>query len=212
LKNGYRRPVIVHRAILGSCERSLAILIEHFAGKWPFWLSPRQAVIVTVSDNFVEYAEKVHKRLNYEGFQVTLDKGGHTLQKKIVLAEKEDINYILVVGKDEMNADSVDVRTRDRERLGKFSITKLIEFFRTLAPPKSAKENKIIEEMFKENALNESELPLLEERLKNKLFLNGMEISEEDKTMIEKYKNEEISADGYPNLFKWKKIMELSMK
>lgn len=190
----------------------MAILIEHYAGKWPFWLSPKQAVIVTVSDNFVEYAEKVHKRLNYEGFQVSLDKGGHTLQKKIVIAEKDEFNYILVVGKDEMNADSVDVRTRERERLGKFTIPKLIDFFRNLSPPKSARENKIIEEMFKENSNNQSELPVLEERLKNKLFLNGMEISEEDKTAYEKYKGEELSADAYPNLFKWRKIIELSMK
>lgn len=190
----------------------MAILIEHFAGKWPFWLSPKQAVIVTVSDNFVEYAEKVHKRLHYEGFQVSLDKGGHTLQKKIVLAEQMDYNYILVVGKDEMNANSVDVRTRERERIGQFSITKLIEFFRSLAPPKSARENKIIEEMYKENSNNESEINKLEERLNNKLFLSGMEITDEDKVVYEKYKSVELTAEANPNLFKWRKIMELSMK
>lgn len=129
------------------------------------------------------------------------------------MAEKEEYNYILVVGKDEMAANSVDVRTRERGRLGKFQITKLIEFFRNLAPPKSAKENKIIEDMFKEDENSENqEMQMLEDKLKNKLFLNGMEISDEDKSMWEKYSKEVISADSYPNLFKWKKIMELSMK
>jgi hypothetical protein len=111
-----------------------------------------------------------------------------------------------------MNADSVDVRTRERERLGKFTIPKLIDFFRSLAPPKSERENKIIEEMFKENSKNESELIVLEDRLKNKLFLNGIEISEEDKSVYAKYTSEEFSGESFPNLFKWKKIMELSMK
>jgi len=113
-----------------------------------------------------------------------------------------------------MSANSVDVRTRERGRLGKFTITKLIEFFRSLAPPKSQKENKIIEEMYKEGENEESnnELKNIEERLKNQLYLNGMEISDEDKTLYEKYQKEEISGNSYPNVFKWKKIMELSMK
>lgn len=112
-----------------------------------------------------------------------------------------------------MAANSVDVRTRERERLGKFHITKLIDFFRNLSPPKSSKENKIIEEMFKEdNADGDSELNKMEEKLKNNLFLNGMEISEEDKNLFDKYKSEVISADSFPNVFKWKKIMELSSK
>ena len=112
-----------------------------------------------------------------------------------------------------MSAESVDVRTRERERMGKFTIVKLIEFFKTLSPPKSAKENKIIEEMYKEgNEKNNSEMSVLEERLRNKIFLNGMEISEEDKTLFEKLKGEEISAEAYPNVFKWRKFVELSSK
>jgi Anticodon binding domain len=200
--------VIVHRAILGSCERLLAILIEHYAGKWPFWVSPRQALICTVSDNFNEFAEKVQKRLSYEGFQVNLDKGGHTLQKKIVLAEKEEYNYILVIGKEEMESDSVDVRTRERERLGKFSIEKLIEFFKSLEPPKSQQELNIIENMFKENKSDEADG--LNERLKTKLFVNGNELTEEDLTLFNVYKDKEINIEKHPNLFKWKKLVELS--
>lgn len=209
LRAGYKRPVIIHRAILGSCERVLAILIEHYAGKWPFWLSPRQALIVTVSDQFNDYAEKVHKRLAYEGFQVSLDKGGHTLQKKIVLAEKEEYNYILVIGKDEMNDNSVDVRSRERERLGKFTIEKLISFFKTLEPPKSPQEFSIIENMYKQ--ANSSEIEALEEKLKTRLFINGNEISDEDLILFnENYKEKEISLETHPNIFKWKKLVEFS--
>ena len=209
MRAGYKRPVIIHRAILGSCERVLAILIEHYAGKWPFWLSPRQAVIVTVSDQFNEYAEKVQKRLAYEGFQVSLDKGGHTLQKKIVLAEKEEYNYILVIGKEEMSDNCVDVRSRERERLGKFTIDNLIDFFRTLEPPKSAQEFNIIENMFKE--VKSTEIDVLEVKLKTQLFVNGNEMSDEDSKLYnESYKEKEISAETHPNIFKWRKLVELA--
>lgn len=64
LKNGFARPVIIHRAILGSVERFVAILIEHLAGKWPFWISPRQAIVVPVSEKHLEYCEKVSKYLH----------------------------------------------------------------------------------------------------------------------------------------------------
>jgi len=193
---------------LGSCERVLAILIEHYAGKWPFWLSPRQAVIVTVSDQFNDYAEKVYKRLSYEGFQVSLDKGGHTLQKKIVVAENEKCNYILVIGKEEMNDNCVDVRSRERERLGKFTIENLINFFRNLEPAKSPQELSIVENMFKEVS---SEVDVLEAKLKSQLFINGNEFSGEDlKLYNDSYKEKEISAATHPNIFKWRKLVEFA--
>ncbi len=193
---------------MGSCERVLAILIEHYAGKWPFWLSPRQAVIVTVSDQFNDYAEKVYKRLSYEGFQVSLDKGGHTLQKKIVVAENEKCNYILVIGKEEMNDNCVDVRSRERERLGKFTIENLINFFRNLEPAKSPQELSIVENMFKEVS---SEVDVLEAKLKSQLFINGNEFSGEDlKLYNDSYKEKEISAATHPNIFKWRKLVEFA--
>lgn len=187
----------------------MAILIEHYAGKWPFWLSPRQAVIVTVSDQFNDYAEKVSKRLSYEGFQVSLDRGGHTLQKKIVLAEKEEYNYILVIGKEEMSDNCVDVRSRERERLGKFTIEKLIDFFRTLEPHKSPQELNIVDNMFKE--VKSSEIDALEVKLKTQLFVNGNELSEEDSKLYdESYKEKEIYAETHPNIFKWRKLVEFA--
>ena len=83
LKPGFNRPVIIHRAILGSMERFIAILIEHIAGKWPFWVSPRQAIVVPVSEKFLDYAEKVTLYLHQQGFEVELDRSNHTLAKKV---------------------------------------------------------------------------------------------------------------------------------
>lgn len=130
------------------------------------------------------------------------------MQKKIVVAEKDEYNYILVIGKDEMNDNCVDVRSRERERLGKFTIDKLISFFKSLEPPKSKQEMNIVENMFKQ--VNNAEIDVLEEKLKNKLFVNGNEISDEDlKLFNESYNEKEISAEINPNIFKWKKLVEL---
>lgn len=83
VKHGNRRPVIIHRAILGSIERFSAILMEHLAGKWPFWISPRQAIIAPVSDKFLDYCEKVQLYLQQKGFEVEVDRTNVTLNKKI---------------------------------------------------------------------------------------------------------------------------------
>ncbi|KAK7000243.1 aa-TRNA-ligase-II domain-containing protein [Favolaschia claudopus] len=107
------RPVMIHRAILGSLERFIAIITEHFAGKWPFWLSPRQVVIIPVGPAFKDYVVQVHDRLKSEGFFVDIDNGPDTLSKKIRNAEISQHNFILVVGEAEMTAQSVNVRNRD---------------------------------------------------------------------------------------------------
>jgi threonyl-tRNA synthetase len=82
VKPGFKRPCIVHRAILGSVERFAAILIEHFGGKWPFWINPKQVSICTVSDEVNDYTEKVYTELKLKGYQVEWDKSPGTLQKK----------------------------------------------------------------------------------------------------------------------------------
>jgi threonyl-tRNA synthetase len=215
LRAGYKRPVIVHRAILGSCERLLAILTEHYAGKWPFWLSPRQCTICTVSDTFNPYAEKIYQKLKYEGYQVTLDKGGATLPKKVRNAQVEQYNYILVVGEEEMNTNTIDVRSREGERLGKYTTQKLLEFFKSLEPAKSKLELQMLESIFKEQEnlpvnSHSSELSFFEEKLKFNLYLAGDEIGEEDKKVYETLKSQEIDKLTYPNLFKWKKLVSKS--
>lgn len=68
LKPGYDRPIIIHRAILGSLERQIAVLTEHCAGKWPFWLSPKQAIVLPIADRFMDFCERVVIRLRREGF------------------------------------------------------------------------------------------------------------------------------------------------
>ncbi len=95
------RPVMVHRAILGSVERSFAILLEHYKGKWPFWLSPRQAIVIPVNASCMEYAQKVKQTLWDNHFQVELEESGRTLNKMVREAQLAQFNYILVVGNKE---------------------------------------------------------------------------------------------------------------
>jgi len=128
-----KRPVMVHRAILGSVERMLAILIEHFGGKWPFWLNPRQASVIPVSPKFDEYAKKVRDELHAKDFRVDVSMdAGETLNKKIRNAQLAQYNFILVVGDKEQSSGTVNVRTRDNEVHGEKSIQDLMERFNFL--------------------------------------------------------------------------------
>lgn len=91
-----KRPVIIHRAILGSVERMIAILVESYAGKWPFWLSPRQVMVIPVGPTYDEYAERVKQILYDEGFMVEVDTDpGDTMNKKIRNAQLAQFNFIL---------------------------------------------------------------------------------------------------------------------
>lgn len=143
-----RRPVIIHRAILGSVERMIAILTENYAGKWPFWVSPRQIMVVPVGPNFDDYADKVRQRLHDAHFMAEADlDAGDTMNKKIRNAQLSQFNFILgllienalfydcdyyisissaVVGDKERSSDTVNVRTRDNKVHGEISVTDLI--------------------------------------------------------------------------------------
>lgn len=122
-----RRPVIIHRAILGSVERQIAILTENYGGKWPFWLSPRQLMIVPVGQAYYEYAQLVRQQLHELGFMVEADlDDGDTMNKKIRNAQLAQFNFILVVGEKERAANTVNVRTRDNKVHGEFSVVDLI--------------------------------------------------------------------------------------
>ncbi|RKP34388.1 threonyl-tRNA synthetase [Dimargaris cristalligena] len=117
-------PVIIHRAILGSLERMLAILIEHYAGKWPFWLSPRQAKIVPRAAPWDTLAE--------DFYFVDLDSSKvHSMGKTIREAQLAQYNFILVVGEKEVDTQTVNVRTRSGEMLGTLTIPEVIQLFRT---------------------------------------------------------------------------------
>jgi threonyl-tRNA synthetase len=105
---------MIHRAMAGSIERFTAILCEHFAGKWPLWLSPRQAIVLPVAEAHLPYARKVHEELHAAGFFVETDDTDMTLSKKIFNAQEAQHNYILVVGEKEATSNAVAVRTRDQ--------------------------------------------------------------------------------------------------
>ena len=114
-QNEFRRPVIIHRAILGSVERMMAILCEHTGGKWPFWLSPRQAVVVPVSAVYFPYAHQVQATLWAAGFYVDVDVSNHTIAKKVLQGQMDGYNFILVVGAKEQAENTVNVRERDEK-------------------------------------------------------------------------------------------------
>ncbi len=107
------RPVMIHRAILGSIERFIGILIEHHAGKLPLWLSPVQARVITVADRFAPYAEEVMGKLKEKGIRADVDNRSETVSKKVREAQLKKVNYILVVGEKEVADKTVTVRTRD---------------------------------------------------------------------------------------------------
>ncbi|KAK2770849.1 threonyl-trna synthetase [Colletotrichum kahawae] len=113
LTTGCQRPVIIHRAMAGSIERFTGILIEHFAGKWPFWLSPRQIMVIPVGKGFVKYAEEVQSIFKKQGMWCDVDLTGNTLPKKIRSAQLSQYNFIFVVGDEEMKGRQVNVRYRD---------------------------------------------------------------------------------------------------
>jgi len=124
---------MIHRAVFGSIERFLAILLEHLGGKWPFWLSPRQCIVIPISDKQLEYAKKVRDQIHDEHIFVDVDESDRTLQKKIREAQVAQYNYILVVGKEEADSNSVNVRVRDsKDGLGKMEIPAVIELFHKL--------------------------------------------------------------------------------
>ncbi|CCU74990.1 unnamed protein product [Blumeria hordei] len=113
LAPGCARPVMIHRAIAGSIERFTGILTEHFAGKWPFWLSPRQILIIPVGVGFFEYAQELHAIFKAQHMFVEVDLSGNTLQKKIRTGQLAQYNFIFVVGDQEMKGREVNVRNRD---------------------------------------------------------------------------------------------------
>eukprot|EP00197_Chlamydomonas_leiostraca_P002015 CAMPEP_0202857222 /NCGR_PEP_ID=MMETSP1391-20130828/251_1 /ASSEMBLY_ACC=CAM_ASM_000867 /TAXON_ID=1034604 /ORGANISM="Chlamydomonas leiostraca, Strain SAG 11-49" /LENGTH=715 /DNA_ID=CAMNT_0049536001 /DNA_START=82 /DNA_END=2229 /DNA_ORIENTATION=+ len=121
------RPVIVHRAVLGSVERMFAILTEHYAGKWPFWLNPRQVMVVPISEPAYEYAREVRATVRALGMHVDADCSDRKMQKKVREAQLAQYNYILVVGEEERKARTVNVRTRDNVVHGMFKLEELNE-------------------------------------------------------------------------------------
>jgi threonyl-tRNA synthetase len=120
---------MIHRALMGSIERFFGILIEHFGGAFPVWLSPVQAVLVPIADRHVEYADEIAGKLSQAGLRVEVKAGSDRMNAKIRDAEKQKVPYILVVGDREVEDGTVALRRRSGERAGAL----LVEEFKALA-------------------------------------------------------------------------------
>ncbi|RZC57043.1 hypothetical protein C5167_004348 [Papaver somniferum] len=124
------KPVMIHRAILGSVERMFAILLEHSKGKWPFWLSPRQAIVCPISEKSNAYALKLKDQIHKAGYYVDVDITDRKIDKKIREAQLAQYNYMLVVGEAEANNNTVSRRVRDKAELTVMSVEALLTFFK----------------------------------------------------------------------------------
>jgi threonyl-tRNA synthetase len=119
----HKRPVMLHRALFGSLERLFGILVEHFAGKFPFWLSPYQIRILTVADRHIPYAEELAKRFRDHGFVCDIDDSNESVGKKVRTAQLLKVNYMLTVGDKEIENKTAALRTRDNVVHGEIDIS-----------------------------------------------------------------------------------------
>lgn len=128
-ENGERKvPVMIHRAVLGSLERFIGILIEEYAGLFPLWLAPTQAVVINITDNQAEYSQNVVKKLKESGFRAKSDLRNEKIGFKIREHTLRRVPYLLVVGDKEMEAGEIAVRSRKGDDLGKMSIEAFIQY------------------------------------------------------------------------------------
>jgi threonyl-tRNA synthetase len=122
-----RRPYMVHRALLGSMERFLGVLVEHYGGAFPLWLAPVQATVIPIADRHIEYARRVADELRAEGLRVEVDERGERMQAKIRDAQLQKVPYMLVVGDKEMEAGTAALRCRSGEDLGPLPLYQVID-------------------------------------------------------------------------------------
>lgn len=121
------RPIIIHRVIFGSIERFIGILIEHFAGKFPLWLAPEQVRLLTVTEKFVPYAEKVSEELAKHGIRAKVDARNEKIGYKLRQGRNERVSYLAVIGEREAEAYTLSVRSSKEGDLGSLSIDKFID-------------------------------------------------------------------------------------
>ena len=128
----FERPVMVHRAMLGSVERMFAVLCEHWGGKWPLWLSPRQVMVIPVHAEFNDYCQSVQDKLHTAGFFADVDVSKATFQKKVRSAQVAQYNFQLVVGAEEVRNGSINIRTRENEVKGEMLVDEMIVMLKEL--------------------------------------------------------------------------------
>jgi len=132
-----KQPVMVHRALYGSVERFFGVLIEHFAGAFPVWLSPVQAVMIPISERHAEYAKKVASQLNAVGVRVEVDARNEKMNAKIREHAMQKVPFLLVVGDKEAEANKVNVRTRGKEKTDDMSTADFVAHVRKLIETKA---------------------------------------------------------------------------
>ena len=144
-KDDYDIPIMIHRAIFGSVERFMALLIDHFNGKWPFWLSPRQAIVIPINNNHKEFANKIVKKLSNEiedfdnptklntnKFFVEIDDRNETIGFKTKDAINKGFNYIILIGDKEIESGKLAIRSRSNRKIENLSVDEIINKFKLL--------------------------------------------------------------------------------
>ena len=112
-----KQPIMIHRALYGSIERFFAIIIEHFEGKFPLWISPRGVRIIPVADRHVDFAKKLQAKVRETGISTELDQTNESVSKKIVLAQMDKVNYMFIIGDKEVENKTISIRLRDGNQI-----------------------------------------------------------------------------------------------
>lgn len=128
----FARPVMLHRAALGSVERIFAVLCEHWGGKWPFWISPRQIMVIPVHADWNDYAMEVRSKFHDAKFYADCDTSGAQFKKKVRSAQVAQYNFQFIIGQKEVENGTVNIRTRDNKIEGELSVEDAIAKFQKL--------------------------------------------------------------------------------
>ena len=137
-KDGAKKvPVMLHRALFGSLERFIGILIENYAGKLPFWLTPLQAMVIPVSDEFDSYAKKIYEKINETGINCEIDLKNHNLNYKIREHSLTKVPVLLICGKKEVDSNSVTIRRLDYNKPENMKLDKFLEKYTALSQASS---------------------------------------------------------------------------
>ena len=132
-KDGSKKvPVMLHRALFGSLERFIGILIENYAGKFPFWISPLQTVVIPISEDFEEYAKKVSEKIKESGMSSIVDLKNHNLNYKIREHSLAKIPVLLICGKKEVDSNSVTIRRLDSNKQENMELNLFLKKFSAL--------------------------------------------------------------------------------
>ncbi|MBQ5859479.1 MAG: threonine--tRNA ligase, partial [Selenomonadales bacterium] len=124
-------PIMIHRAILGSFERFIGIITEHYAGAFPTWLSPVQAKVISVSEKSAEYASSVAEKLDACGIRVEVDNSNERIGYKIGGAQLEKVPYMLILGENEANSGKVSIRKRNGEEIKDLSFEDAVSMIKS---------------------------------------------------------------------------------